>query len=538
MERIAGLRRRRAAFIFSILLFFTVSLLLLITLIRENRTSMDDELQQAISIEIQQISSSLEQVFRGIRSNLVSVSEAYKYGLRELTDLSIWLNDIADSRADLLRTILIVNDRGIVIAESRFERSALGFDVSDRDYFLAHRDGNADQAVFLQSVVSRVNGEWSMPVSKGIYSSNGVFLGVAVASLEPRYVSRILERISNPRFGGKIVLHSRESVLTSLPYDREILGRSMNEIRPQSAHPEDDRFAAEHQLDLPFPLVFTYVPDRYDYSHIGFDLAAGLTVIVIVVSLLSFLAYLDTRNQERLARYAAELEGRDRAQKILLTELQKALADRDILLREISHRTQNSMAIIAAVLNLKAARHEGNSAVGELVSDTEKRIQALSMVYALTDNQVSGGAVNIKRFLKKLASHVSIAYGSSECRVVVAVQSPAILLPIDQAVPLSLVLHELIINSIQHGFTGRSSGSIDISISRSSGALTCDYRDDGRGFENPEAEVKGIGLSTIYQIIELQLDGSYDFIDGKGVHLRVTFPLNAQVTIKAEGEGQ
>ena len=97
---------------------------------------------------------------------------------------------------------------------------------------------------------------------------------------------------------------------------------------------------------------------------------------------------------------------------------------------------------------------------------------------------------------------------------------------INQAIPLGLLLNELITNSFKHAFEGRDIGNIHIDVTEQAGFITVDYQDDGVGFDIQKFEESNtLGLTLIKTLID-QLDAEFD-IDATGkFHLRLQFQKN------------
>jgi two-component sensor histidine kinase len=98
----------------------------------------------------------------------------------------------------------------------------------------------------------------------------------------------------------------------------------------------------------------------------------------------------------------------------------------------------------------------------------------------------------------------------------------------DKAVPLCLVLNEIITNSLKFAFEGRQSGEINIDYSCNDGKFTMTISDNGKGI--PEASIRGeidsIGLNLIYNVVSLQLHGNTEVRSESGTKWLISFPID------------
>jgi two-component sensor histidine kinase len=98
--------------------------------------------------------------------------------------------------------------------------------------------------------------------------------------------------------------------------------------------------------------------------------------------------------------------------------------------------------------------------------------------------------------------------------------------PIESAVPVGIILNELVTNSLKYAFTGRGGGTIHIRLHRDAdGGTDIDYRDDGQGLDTQAAREGGLGISLIRNLSQ-QLLGTVEIgnaPDG-GFRCRLRYP--------------
>lgn len=127
-----------------------------------------------------------------------------------------------------LRTLLVIDAQGTVLADSRLDQDALGMSTSDREYFLVHQGIPVElDEIFIDAPVqSRVDGAWSMPFSRGVYDNDGNLVFVVVASIEPRYFHDIFTTVDLRESQQGVMLRDDGTILSSLPYDENLIGQT------------------------------------------------------------------------------------------------------------------------------------------------------------------------------------------------------------------------------------------------------------------------------------------------------------------------
>lgn len=134
----------------------------------------------------------------------------------------------AAAPSPMLRTVLVLNNEGVVIGDSRPNEAAMGIDVSDRQYFVVFQEDETQELFIDNPVQSRVDGAWSMPISMAMYNGVGQLEKVVVVSIEPRYFSTFsLIPEPNPSLTGYIINLSGR-ILANIPYSDEDINRPID----------------------------------------------------------------------------------------------------------------------------------------------------------------------------------------------------------------------------------------------------------------------------------------------------------------------
>ncbi|MEO2466016.1 sensor histidine kinase, partial [Bifidobacterium catenulatum] len=195
-----------------------------------------------------------------------------------------------------------------------------------------------------------------------------------------------------------------------------------------------------------------------------------------------------------------------------VTELrrrEKELQTKDATISEIHHRVKNNLQAVSALLRLQARKTKSEEVKKEL-KEAQRRVQTIAMVH----EGLSQTADEIVDYDKVISSLLKMAVDLATMRdqhIDIDFIGRFGMMPAQDATPLSLVLTELITNSVEHGFEGRKDGHITISVGRGGNNLNVVVEDDGTGLANEEhdgmARSSGSGLGT--QIISTFVNNDF-----------------------------
>ncbi|HYH18157.1 MAG TPA: PAS domain S-box protein [Azospirillum sp.] len=211
-------------------------------------------------------------------------------------------------------------------------------------------------------------------------------------------------------------------------------------------------------------------------------------------------------------------------------ELQRALDQKSLLLREVNHRVKNSLHLVSSLLSLQL-RGITEDRLRHHFRDAISRIHAIAQVHARLYQTERFETVELATYLHALADDLLAASGgATACDL--RIDAEEVELPIDLAIPLSLVANELITNAIKHGAGGRV--RVDVSLRRVGRELEFSVTDDGPGLPadfDPE-RAKSLGLRIVTTLTR-QVGGTLHMDPTpRGARFRIAVPL-AEETVEA-----
>ena len=233
-------------------------------------------------------------------------------------------------------------------------------------------------------------------------------------------------------------------------------------------------------------------------------------------------AVIEDIDQRHKAQVASETAKADL--EIVVRERTAALHQRDVLLREVYHRVKNNLQVIDGLLVMQAkklADAEARAALGSL----RGRIHALGLVHHQLMNSANLKTFDIAPFLQELSANIIDGGGSGGIHL--SVEAAPLEVGLDFAIPLGLLVTELVTNSIKHAFPG-GEGNIVVKLERrSDGEVALVVADDGHGWSGDQTSLgggaPGLGTSIIRGLVA-QLGGVLTMATQNGVRIEIRVP--------------
>ncbi len=195
-----------------------------------------------------------------------------------------------------------------------------------------------------------------------------------------------------------------------------------------------------------------------------------------------------------------------------------------MLLQEINHRLKNNLQIISSLLNLQS-RDIDDEQVLRAYQTGQDRIGAMAMVHEKLYQSKDLARIDFGEYIESLAANLVNSYGLCSRDVVLSIDVDNILLGVDTAIPCSVIVNELVANSLKHAFPGDRSGEIDVSFREADGQYTMVFKDNGVGMSEylDINRPSSLGL-TIVNALTGQLGGKITMGKNGGREVSITFP--------------
>lgn len=204
-------------------------------------------------------------------------------------------------------------------------------------------------------------------------------------------------------------------------------------------------------------------------------------------------------------------------------EIKKALAEKEVLLSEIHHRVKNNLAVISGMMQLQLY-DEINPSVQEKLNDGMLRIQTMANIHELLYNNKSFAKLSFRDIIHRLANNVTAAMSGNK-EIDLKIDSDSVDLNINQAIPCSLIINEVLTNIFKHAFKNREKGKIEISIDTKERKVDLVISDDGIGLPDDFNldDNQSLGKNII-KILSEQLDADFKLYNsGNGTTFELHF---------------
>ncbi len=215
--------------------------------------------------------------------------------------------------------------------------------------------------------------------------------------------------------------------------------------------------------------------------------------------------------------------------------IQHALAEKEILLREIHHRVKNNLAGIISLINLQIGSLTDPLLISQF-NDLETRIRSMALVHESLSVTKDLARINVATYTENLTRHLFQIYGKAtniRCRI----DMGDVMMPIETAIPCGLVMNEIVTNSLKYAFPPTSTCveirgepcTITLTLHREGNNYRLMIADNGIGM--PEGiditAARTLGLYLIRFIVNHQMRGSLEVSTAGGTAYMIRFPEQA-----------
>jgi PAS domain S-box-containing protein len=231
-----------------------------------------------------------------------------------------------------------------------------------------------------------------------------------------------------------------------------------------------------------------------------------------------------------------DISDRKQNEKIILASLK----EKEVLLQEIHHRVKNNLQIISGLLTLQADQSAGKS-LDEVFSASQDRIRSIALIHEKLYRSRNLAEIAFDEYLRTLTENLFISQGIAAGRITVKYELESIMFTIEKAIPLGLIVNELLTNALKHAFPDGRQGEIRIglhgymeaksyALKTDSGTLhivpICELivADNGIGLPDgrlPEME-KTLGMNLV-SMLARQIQAELKVKAGPGTEFRLVF---------------
>lgn len=209
--------------------------------------------------------------------------------------------------------------------------------------------------------------------------------------------------------------------------------------------------------------------------------------------------------------------------------VRKSLAEKSVLLQEVHHRVKNNMAIIKSMFELQADEIDDPKAK-EALHISSLRIHTMAKVHELLYRSSDLMNISLENYLTELLISATEMYGIWSKGIQIHLNLDDCPININQAIPLGLLMNELVSNACEHAFTGK--GDIWVTSSITDQHIRLQVRDNGVGLDqqiverfNEGEEIESVGLGIVQALAQqLHADSEFKSEPEKGTEIVLNVP--------------
>ncbi len=206
-----------------------------------------------------------------------------------------------------------------------------------------------------------------------------------------------------------------------------------------------------------------------------------------------------------------------------LDDLTKMLEQKELLLSELQHRVKNNLQHVISILEIQRESVNFNN-IDEIIRGNQNRIHSIALLHKKLNVADSVNEICLTKYILELAELVKTSYSLEGENISLNVNCDIEVMSIEKALPVGLIIVELISNSMKHAFNKPSEGAIHISLMRDEVKQTniLYYADNGPGFDLDKTGKKGLGIEIIEGLVD-QLNGTIETRNSNGFEQTIYF---------------
>ncbi|MBO6572391.1 MAG: HAMP domain-containing protein [Balneola sp.] len=197
-------------------------------------------------------------------------------------------------------------------------------------------------------------------------------------------------------------------------------------------------------------------------------------------------------------------------------QIKKSLDEKNVMLAEIHHRVKNNLAVVSGLLQLQVMQTQSEEVI-KMLTESQLRVKSIALIHEKLYSSDSLAYIDYDKYTKDLVDTISNTYNVSSKKIKVTTNITDVSLNVNQAIPCSLLINEVLVNAYKHAFNKREQGEILISMTDTDGKINIEVSDNGEGLrelEKEKSKAKSLGF-TLIKTLTMQLDGSYSFNNRK-----------------------
>ncbi|MBL7473396.1 sensor histidine kinase [Robertkochia sediminum] len=255
--------------------------------------------------------------------------------------------------------------------------------------------------------------------------------------------------------------------------------------------------------------------ERNENELIERDKIIYLSIVALLFSLLCvvalIVAYMKSVKNKRLIEDQKQI-------------IESSLVEKDSLLKEIHHRVKNNLQMVSSLMSLQSKNTRSQAAINAL-KEGQSRVRAMALIHQKLYQNDDLSVIWMQEYIESLIASIQSVFKKEGYDITIHIDAEKTELDVDRAIPIGLILNELVSNSYKYAFAENKKGNINITLHKDGEHYKFEYRDDGKGLPADfEQTSKGsMGLRLIKRLAnQLRSELAID-TQAKGAHFWFNF---------------
>jgi two-component sensor histidine kinase len=243
---------------------------------------------------------------------------------------------------------------------------------------------------------------------------------------------------------------------------------------------------------------------------------AGIIALVCLVVFLVLINYFSKRREKELYAKNEEINRQK-------SQIEQSLREKEVLIREIHHRVKNNLQIITSMLGLQISKEEGKESEN-ILREARQRISSIALTHQMLYQNSNLSDILLDEYVENLVRQIESSIPPKDIQLITELENNKRKMNIDNAVPLGLLINELLTNSFKHAFPNNERGVIKVTLKETDTDCVLGISDNGVGLPDDfNSGKKSMGMDLIHILAE-QLDAKLSIESKNGSSFVLVIP--------------
>lgn len=197
----------------------------------------------------------------------------------------------------------------------------------------------------------------------------------------------------------------------------------------------------------------------------------------------------------------------------------------ELLLKELNHRVKNNLQILSSLLVLQSNYIKDDDNAFQAIKSNEGRVNAMALIHKKLSINDRNQEINMKEYLPELVQYLVQSYGFPQNRLKLVLDIQEIKLAVDKAIPLGLVINELVSNACKYAYKEQANPQLVVRLNQENkGEIKIEIEDNGCGFKGSIDNPSSFGLKMVNMLAK-ELKAKLAFTANKGTQFKMIVPI-------------